>query len=109
MSADQVVYRGKVVDTDALHEVLMRHPHVVDAMVLGDPLDDVESQPIAFVTIDRALAVSEESLLEYVALRVAPGQRLRGAYLSVATAARFDDLIVTDRSRSLAKGRDLDA
>ncbi|MFW3170317.1 AMP-binding protein [Geodermatophilus sp. CPCC 206100] len=70
-----IKYKGHQVAPAALEAVLITHPAVADAAVVGVPDEEAGELPRAFVV--RSGTVSEEELIEYVADRVAPQEKVR--------------------------------
>jgi acyl-CoA synthetase (AMP-forming)/AMP-acid ligase II len=70
-----IKYKGYQVPPAELEAVLVSHPKVKDAGVVGVPMDDGGEAPKAFVVSDDGLEADE--LMAYVAERVAPYKRIR--------------------------------
>ncbi|HMA26676.1 MAG: AMP-binding protein [Solirubrobacterales bacterium] len=70
-----IKYKGYQVPPAELEAVLVSHPRVKDAGVIGVPMDDGGEAPKACVVCDDGL--DPEELLAYVAERVAPYKRIR--------------------------------
>jgi acyl-CoA synthetase (AMP-forming)/AMP-acid ligase II len=70
-----IKYKGHQVPPAELEAVLVSHPKVKDAGVIGVPMDDGGESPKAFVVADDGL--DSEELMAYVAERVAPYKRIR--------------------------------
>ncbi len=70
-----IKYKGYQVPPAELEAVLVSHPKVRDAGVIGAPMDDGGESPKAFVVTDDG--VDAEELMAYVAERVAPYKRVR--------------------------------
>ena len=70
-----IKYKGYQVPPAELEAVLVSHPKVNDAGVIGVPMDDGGEAPKACVVVDDG--VEAEELLAYVAERVAPYKRIR--------------------------------
>jgi acyl-CoA synthetase (AMP-forming)/AMP-acid ligase II len=70
-----IKYKGYQVPPAELEAVLLSHPLVADAAVIGMPHDDVGEVPKAFVVLKGEVAADE--LLHYVAERVASYKRVR--------------------------------
>jgi len=69
-----IKYKGYQVPPAELEAVLVSHPKVRDAGVIGVPNEDGEEVPKACVVCD---GVEPEELIDYVAERVAPYKRVR--------------------------------
>jgi acyl-CoA synthetase (AMP-forming)/AMP-acid ligase II len=70
-----IKYKGYQVPPAELEAVLVSHPKVKDAGVIGVPMDDGGEAPKACVVVEDE--VDPEELIAYVADRVAPYKRIR--------------------------------
>jgi acyl-CoA synthetase (AMP-forming)/AMP-acid ligase II len=70
-----IKYKGYQVPPAELEAVLVSHPKVKDAGVIGVPMDDGGEAPKAFVVVDDGVTADE--LMAYVAERVAPYKKIR--------------------------------
>jgi acyl-CoA synthetase (AMP-forming)/AMP-acid ligase II len=70
-----IKYKGFQVPPAELEAVLIGHPAVADAAVVGVPDEEAGELPKAFVVAEDE--TSDEELLEFVAERVAPQKRIR--------------------------------
>jgi acyl-CoA synthetase (AMP-forming)/AMP-acid ligase II len=70
-----IKYKGYQVPPAELEAVLVSHPKVKDAGVIGVPMDDGGEAPKAFVVTDDGVEADE--LIAYVAERVAPYKKVR--------------------------------
>src|SRR4051794_20878197 len=70
-----IKYKGYQVPPAELEAVLVSHPKVRDAGVIGIPMDDGGEAPKAFVVAEDG--VDPEELMAYVAERVAPYKKVR--------------------------------
>jgi acyl-CoA synthetase (AMP-forming)/AMP-acid ligase II len=70
-----IKYKGYQVPPAELEAVLVSHPKVKDAGVIGVPMDDGGEAPKAFVVADDG--VDADELIAYVAERVAPYKKVR--------------------------------
>jgi acyl-CoA synthetase (AMP-forming)/AMP-acid ligase II len=70
-----IKYKGYQVAPAELEAVLVSHPKVKDAGVIGTPMEDGGEAPKACVVVDDGLEPDE--LIAYVAERVAPYKRIR--------------------------------
>jgi len=70
-----IKYKGYQVAPAELEALLLEHPQISDAAVLGRPDEDAGEIPIAFVV---AVGLEPDAVLAFVADRVAPYKKLRG-------------------------------
>ncbi|MDX1876188.1 4-coumarate--CoA ligase family protein, partial [Mycolicibacterium sp. 120266] len=70
-----IKYKGYQVAPAELEAVLLTHPDVRDAAVIGVPHREGGEAPKAFVVTDAVIDVAE--LMSYVAERVAPYKKIR--------------------------------
>ena len=74
---DMIIAGGVNIYPAEIEKVLVEHPAVVDAAVIGIPQDDFGEQPMAFVVAEPAAALSEKDLLEFLEGRLASYKRPR--------------------------------
>ena len=74
-----IKYKGYQVAPAVLEAVLLSHPDVVDAAVVGVPDDDAQEVPKAFVVRrpDAGADFDEAAVMAFVAERVAPHEKVR--------------------------------
>jgi 4-coumarate--CoA ligase len=72
-----IKYKGYQVPPAELEAVLLSHPQIADAAVVGLAEPDVGEIPVAFVVIREPDSLSAEDVMEFVASRVSPYQRVR--------------------------------
>jgi acyl-CoA synthetase (AMP-forming)/AMP-acid ligase II len=60
-----------------IEKVLVQHPAVVDAAVIGIPQDDFGEQPMAFIVAAPAAELTEEGVLEFLRGRLASYKKPR--------------------------------
>jgi acyl-CoA synthetase (AMP-forming)/AMP-acid ligase II len=70
-----IKYRGYQVAPAELEALLLTHPSIADAAVVGIPDEHTGENPKAFVV--RSGPVSEADIIEYIAARVAPYKKIR--------------------------------
>lgn len=70
-----IKYKGLQVAPAELEAVLLSHPGVADAAVIGSPDEEAGEVPKAFVVLKAPVAVSD--ITDYVAQRVAPHKKIR--------------------------------
>jgi acyl-CoA synthetase (AMP-forming)/AMP-acid ligase II len=70
-----IKYKGMQVAPAELEEILLTHPDIADAAVIGSPDEEAGEVPKAFVV--RRGDLSAEDIMAYVAERVAPHKKIR--------------------------------
>ena len=70
-----IKYNGYQVSPAELEDVLVAHPAIVDAAVIGRPDDTAGELPVAYVVTSEPLSASD--VIDYVAERVAPYKKIR--------------------------------
>ncbi|MCI0689484.1 MAG: 4-coumarate--CoA ligase family protein [Sporichthyaceae bacterium] len=73
-----IKYKGYQVPPAELEAVLLTHPGIADAAVIGTTDAEGEEYPHAFVVVSPGSDVSAEDVTGYVAERVAPYKKIRG-------------------------------
>ncbi|XP_063233889.1 luciferin 4-monooxygenase-like [Bacillus rossius redtenbacheri] len=73
-----IKYKSFQVPPAELEAVLLSHPAVQDAAVVGVPHEEAGELPRAFVVKQAGASVTEEDLIQFVAGQVSPHKRLRG-------------------------------
>ncbi|WP_051461347.1 class I adenylate-forming enzyme family protein [Tomitella biformata] len=74
---DMLLYKGYNVYPREIEDILVTHPGVDAAAVVGRSSPEVGEEPVGFVVPVAGSAVSEQELMEFVAARVLPYQKLR--------------------------------
>jgi acyl-CoA synthetase (AMP-forming)/AMP-acid ligase II len=72
-----IKYKGFQVPPAELEAVLLRHPDVVDAAVIGLPDDEAGEIPVGYVVLRPAAAASPEEIMQFVAGEVAHYKQIR--------------------------------
>jgi len=72
-----IKYKGYQVAPAELEALLLAHPDIADAAVVGAPDDDGQEVPKAFVVVTPGATLSEIEVMEFVAGRVAPHKKVR--------------------------------
>jgi 4-coumarate--CoA ligase len=72
-----IKYKGYQVAPAVLEAVLLGHPAVADAAVIGVADEDSQEIPKAFVVVQAGATLSETDVMDYVASRVAPHEKVR--------------------------------
>ncbi|CAG9857842.1 unnamed protein product [Phyllotreta striolata] len=80
-----IKYKGYQVAPAELEAVLINHPKVLEAGVVGLPDEFAGELPMAFVVLKDNQQIGEEELKKYVASNVSPQKRLRGGVVFVSS------------------------
>ena len=78
---DMLIYKGYNVYPRELEEVLLEHPDVDVAAVVGRSDDAVGQLPVAFVVPRAGTAVAPEEIMAFVAARVLPYKKIREVHV----------------------------
>ncbi|PNF29545.1 Luciferin 4-monooxygenase [Cryptotermes secundus] len=78
-----IKYKGYQVPPAELEAVLLTHPAVKDAGVVGIPDEAAGELPLAFIVKQPGATLTKEEIIKYVADHVSPQKRLRGGVLFV--------------------------
>ena len=72
-----IKYKGYQVAPAVLEAVLLSHPHIADAAVIGVNDGDGQEIPKAFIVLQQGVVLSEQDVMDFVASRVAPYEKVR--------------------------------
>ena len=72
-----IKYKGYQVAPAELEALLLTHPLIADAAVVGAPDDDGQEVPKAFVVTVAGAELDEDAVMAFVAERVAPHKKVR--------------------------------
>ncbi|MGV0680608.1 MULTISPECIES: AMP-binding protein [Mycobacteriaceae] len=72
-----IKYKGYQVPPAELEALLLTHPDIADTAVIGVLDNEGEEVPIAFVVTQPEANIDEDSIIAYVAERVAPHKKIR--------------------------------
>ncbi|MCU1509067.1 MAG: AMP-dependent synthetase [Glaciihabitans sp.] len=72
-----IKYKGHQVAPAVLEALLLTHPLIADAAVIGVRDEDGQEIPKAFVVVQAGAALSEQEVMDHVAERVAPHEKVR--------------------------------
>ena len=97
---DMLIYKGYNVYPRELEEILVRHPAVDAAAVVGRPDAAVGQLPVAFVVLEPGAEVSAEELMAYVAEQVLPYKKIREVHVVPALPANPAGKILKTELRS---------
>nr|XP_023025173.1 luciferin 4-monooxygenase-like [Leptinotarsa decemlineata] len=81
---EMIKYKAHQVAPAEIEAILINHPSVLDAGVVGIPDDEAGELPLAFVVKQSGIDVTERELQEYVSQKVSPQKRLRGGIIFVS-------------------------
>jgi acyl-CoA synthetase (AMP-forming)/AMP-acid ligase II len=72
-----IKYKGYQVAPAVLEALLLSHPKIADAAVIGVPDDEGQEIPKAFVVLQQGAELSGEEVMDFVASHVAPYEKVR--------------------------------
>lgn len=72
-----IKYKGYQVAPAVLEAVLLEHPSIADAAVIGAPDEDGQEVPKAFVVVQQGAELDADAVRAHVADRVAPHEKVR--------------------------------
>lgn len=72
-----IKYKGYQVAPAVLEALLLEHPKIADAAVVGTPDADGQEVPKAFVVTQQGAELTEQDVMDFVAARVAPYEKVR--------------------------------
>jgi long-chain acyl-CoA synthetase len=101
---DMLIYKGYNVYPTQLEEVLAAHPGVAQVAVIGAPHPDAGVVPVAYVVLRPGAEASVAELLDFVAARVAPDQRVRELHFLPALPVSAAGKILKTELRALRAG-----
>ena len=90
-----IKYKGFQVPPAELEALLLTHPAVADAAVIGEPDDDAGELPVGYVVLKPGHAATADDLRAYVAAQVAHYKQLR--------AVRFIDAVPKSASGKILR------
>lgn len=73
-----IKYKAFQVPPAEIESLLLTHPKIKDAAVIGKPDEAAGELPMAFVVKQANVQLSEEDVIQYVAKSASPAKRLRG-------------------------------
>lgn len=72
-----IKYKGYQVAPAVLEAVLLEHPSIADAAVIGAPDDDGQEVPKAFIVVQPGAEIDADAVMAHVAAHVAPHEKVR--------------------------------
>ncbi|XP_052868110.1 uncharacterized protein LOC128274065 [Anopheles cruzii] len=75
---DLIKYKGFQVPPAELEDVLLSHPKVRDAAVVGFPDESAGELPAAFVVLQPDETITAQEVADFVAIKLSPHKQLRG-------------------------------
>ncbi|PIN01428.1 Acyl-CoA synthetase [Handroanthus impetiginosus] len=100
-----IKYKGFQVAPADLEAVLMAHPDVLDAAVIGEMEEEAGEIPVAFVVPKDGSSVSQQALMDYVAKQVAPYKKVRRVYYCASIPRSAAGKILRRELKSLFTSR----
>uniref|UniRef100_A0A182T271 Luciferin 4-monooxygenase n=1 Tax=Anopheles maculatus TaxID=74869 RepID=A0A182T271_9DIPT len=108
-----IKYKGYQVPPAEIEAVLLTHPAVLDAAVIGVPDEAAGELPLAFVVRqpnDAGAAVTEPEIVKFVAERASAAKRLHGGVRFIdAIPKNLSGKVLRRELRELAKGENVRA
>ncbi len=98
-----IKYKGYQVPPAELEAVLLTHPQIADAAVIGVNDSDGEEIPKAFVVLQAGAELSEADVMAYVASHVAPHKKVRQVEFISLIPKSSSGKILRRELRTLAK------
>lgn len=83
-----IKYQGLQVAPAYLEDILVKHPAIADAAVIGKPDPDAGELPKAFVVKQPGKDITSEEVIKYTAEHVSPHMRLRGGVEFISEVPR---------------------
>ncbi|MFS0575740.1 AMP-binding protein [Sporosarcina sp. 179-K 3D1 HS] len=74
---DMLIYNGYNIYPSRIEEILVTHPDVMNAIVIGKPAATVGEIPKAFVILKAGATVTEQEMLEFINTRVVHYSKVR--------------------------------
>ncbi|XP_023295305.2 4-coumarate--CoA ligase 1 [Lucilia cuprina] len=78
-----IKYKGFQVPPAEIEALLLTHPKIKDAAVIGKPDEEAGELPMAFVVKQANVQLSEQEVIDFVAERASPAKKLRGGVMFV--------------------------
>ncbi|MFJ1703918.1 AMP-binding protein [Kitasatospora sp. NPDC088346] len=98
-----IKYKGYQVAPAELEALLLTHPEIADAAVIGIVGEDGEERPRAYVVRAPGSALTEEQVAEFVAARVAPYKKVRSVRFLDAVPKSVAGKILRKELRALSR------
>lgn len=102
---DMLIYKGYNVYPRELEGVLSGHPDVARAAVVGRPDPDAGDLPVAFVVPEEGRDLDTEALMNWVAERVTPYQKVRQVVVVDDLPTSSAGKILKNELRAMLEGR----
>ncbi len=101
-----IKYKGYQVPPAELEALLLTHPQIADAAVIGVLDEEGEEVPKAFVVLQDGAALSEADVIAFVAERVSPHKKVRKvAFISTVPKSAAGKILRKDlRTAEVAQG-----
>ncbi|WP_369045680.1 AMP-binding protein [Sinomonas sp. P10A9] len=99
-----IKYKGYQIAPAELEALLLTHPQIADAAVIGVKADDGEEVPKAFVVTQAGASLAAEDVMAFVAERVAPFKKVRVVEFIDAIPKSSSGKILRRELRAAARG-----
>ncbi|PIN05523.1 hypothetical protein CDL12_21940 [Handroanthus impetiginosus] len=100
-----IKFKGFQVAPADLEAVLISHPEVHDAAIIGERDEEAGEIPVAFVVRKDGSSVSQQALMNYVAKQVAPYKKVRRVYFCASIPRSAAGKILRRELRNLFASR----
>ncbi|XP_013395949.1 4-coumarate--CoA ligase 1-like isoform X1 [Lingula anatina] len=87
---EMIKFKGFQVAPAELESVLVTHPAVEDAAVVGRPDQEAGELPMAFVVLKSGRMTTERDIMDFLAEKVSPYKRLRGGVVIVKSIPKTE-------------------
>ncbi|XP_012160201.1 luciferin 4-monooxygenase isoform X1 [Ceratitis capitata] len=78
-----IKYKGFQVPPAEIESLLLTHPKIKDAAVIGIPDEEAGELPLAFVVKQANVVLSEDDVVKFVSENASPAKRLRGGVIFI--------------------------
>lgn len=99
-----IKYKGYQIAPAELEALLLTHPSIADAAVIGVPDDDGQEVPKAFVVLQDGAELDEDGVMAFVAEHVAPYKKVRRVEFTSAIPKSSSGKILRKDLRALEHG-----
>jgi len=99
-----IKYKGYQIAPAELEALLLTHPQIADAAVIGVPDDEGQEVPKAFVVLQEGADLDEDGVMAFVAEHVAPYKKVRRVQFTDAIPKSSSGKILRKDLRAAERG-----